>query len=252
MRVKFDYENITTHTMMIKEKKRERKLDAWLYDKSLYNKINNYWINEFSNINSNHKPIYLDITFQIDRYQINRTKDKLLDFISKIRNIVKFMREKDWSEYKDLINNLIDLNDIDLDNCFNNIENNIEIDDNFNRVIELLNKIMIEGLLKTKLGRKLSRVRKQVRKSIESNKNNQKKNINKLNIQIYRDKLLKLRKIARKRIKNIDISKNNKKFWNKLIKRKRYEKWRVIDNVETKTKKDWKNIEIKLSKKINK
>ncbi len=38
--------------MMIKGKKKEKKLDAWLYDKELLNKINNSWINEFSNMNS--------------------------------------------------------------------------------------------------------------------------------------------------------------------------------------------------------
>ncbi len=53
------------------------------------------------------------------------------------------MREKNQFEYKNLINNLIDLNDIYLDNYFNNIENSIEIDDNF-KVIELLNKIMMK------------------------------------------------------------------------------------------------------------
>ncbi len=49
--------------MIIKEKKRERKLDAWLYDKDLSNKIDNYQVNEFSNINLDHKLVYLDILF---------------------------------------------------------------------------------------------------------------------------------------------------------------------------------------------
>ncbi len=54
--------------MIIKKKKRKKKLDAWLYDKDLSNKIGNYWVNEFSNINLDHKPVYLDILFQIERY----------------------------------------------------------------------------------------------------------------------------------------------------------------------------------------
>ncbi len=74
MKVKFNYENITTHTMKIKEKKKEKKLDAWLYNKELSDKINNYWVNEFSNINSDHKPMYLNILFQIERYQIDKIK----------------------------------------------------------------------------------------------------------------------------------------------------------------------------------
>ncbi len=42
--------------------------------------------------------MYLDILFQIERYQIDKIKNKLLEFISKIRNIVKFMRENNWNE----------------------------------------------------------------------------------------------------------------------------------------------------------
>ncbi len=41
-------------------KQKKQKLDTWLYDKELLNKISNYRINEFSNINSDHKP---DISF---------------------------------------------------------------------------------------------------------------------------------------------------------------------------------------------
>ncbi len=214
MRAKFDYENITTHTMKIKGKKKEKKLDAWLYDRNLSNKVNNYWVNEFLNINSDHKPIYLDISFQIDRYQKNKINDELLDFISNIRNIVKLMKEEDWHEYKNLIDNLIDLNELELNNCFNNIENNIEINNNFNKIVEVLNKIMIEGLLKTKLGNKLNKNKKQnyKKRRCDKGKNKKKKKENKLNLQIYRDKLLKLRKITRKKINNIELSKNNKKF----------------------------------------
>ncbi len=55
------------------------------------------------------------------------------------------MKEKNWLEYKDLVNSLVD---------FYDIENNVEIDVNFNKVVECLNKSMVESLLKTKLGRK--------------------------------------------------------------------------------------------------
>ncbi len=94
-----------------------------------------------------------------------------------------------------LVNKFLDLNENDLNYCFNNIE----INNNFNKIIEILNKVMIESLLKIKLGRKLSKTKKQVVKIAGSNKKNKKKNENKLNLQIYRDKLLKLRKIDRKK-----------------------------------------------------
>jgi len=95
-----DRDDCNTYQIWRKNKKVSKRLDGWFGTNNLAKIINEYFVNKNSDINSDHKPVHLQLKWDIEKEK-EEFIDPIILYNKRIKKIVKNMKKEEWKDFKE-------------------------------------------------------------------------------------------------------------------------------------------------------